>query len=76
LYAIEIEVKKLGGGDLPALNGTCQLSSGFEIDRNNVMGRFDSVLYTTDESTGKYDDCTKLKNLLDKLHNQSSYLNN
>jgi hypothetical protein len=41
LYAVEVEVEKIDGGDFAAPNGACQLSSGIEMDKTNVISGFD-----------------------------------
>ena len=53
-----IEVEKIDGGDFAASNGACQLSSGFEMDSVDVLGRFNKVLPATKESTDENGDCT------------------
>jgi hypothetical protein len=58
LYSFEVEIEKIGGGDLTAPNFAYQLYSGFEMDSVPVLSRFAIVLPTAKESTDENDDST------------------
>ena len=68
LYAVEVEVEKIGGGKLTAPNCACQLGSGFEMDRVDLLGRLVMVFFTAKESTNENRECAWLKNLLENCH--------